>query len=320
MLCYNKIMIMGRFAPTPSGRMHLGNVYALLCAWAHARQNNGQIVLRIEDLDPLRCPRANADLIADDLRWLGLDWDKGAYLGKDSENYFQSNRTEIYQEFLTKLKQDKHIFPCFCSRGELHAADAPHLSDGRYRYPGTCRDLTSEQVAVKSFIRPSALRVRVDEVPLEFTDEHYGYHKYVLEEDCGDFIVRRSDGVFAYHLAVVVDDALMGVTEVVRGRDLIDSVPVQMYLYKLLGFQPPRYCHIPLLTAADGRRLAKRDRDLDLGILRQKYKAAELIGLLAYKMGLTDKKESLTAREFLTVFDVAKLPKEDIVLKKEDIF
>lgn len=295
----------------------MGNVYALLCAWAHARQNGGQIVLRIEDLDPLRCPRTNADLIADDLRWLGLDWDEGAYLGEDGEKYFQSQRTEIYQKFLAELKDRDHLFPCFCSRGELHAADAPHLSDGRYRYPGTCRDLTPEQVAVKSFIRPPALRVRVDREPLTFTDEHYGYHSCILEEDCGDFIVRRSDGVFAYHLAVVVDDALMGVTEVVRGRDLLDSVPVQMYLYKLLGWESPNYCHIPLLTAADGRRLAKRDKDLDLGVLRQQYTSAEIIGFLAHVMGLSDRNEPMSAREFLSVFDMKKLPQEDIILPNE---
>lgn len=309
--------IVGRFAPTPSGRLHIGNVYALLCAWAHARKQGGTLVLRIEDLDAVRCPREYADLIAEDLRWLGLDWDEGAYLEGDGKKYFQSQRSEIYQEYLQRLQEQGKLFPCFCSRGELHAADAPHLSDGRYRYPGTCRNLTQEEIAIKKFIRPPALRARVNDEPISFTDEHYGAKTYVLEEDSGDFIVQRSDGVFAYHLAVVVDDALMGVTEIVRGRDLLDSVPVQLYLYKLLGFTPPQYCHIPLLVDKDGRRLAKRDKDLDMGVLREKYTAEEIIGYIAWQIGLLPKKEKITAKDFLQIFNVNKLPYEDIILKGE---
>lgn len=311
------MITMGRFAPTPSGRLHIGNVYALLCAWAHAKQQGGTLVLRIEDLDALRCPKEYADLIAEDLRWLGLDWDEGAYLGKDEKKYFQSQRNEIYQEYLNRLEKDGHLFPCFCSRGELHAADAPHLSDGRYRYAGTCRNLTQEEIAIKKFIRPPALRARVNDVPINFVDEHYGAQSYILEEDSGDFIVQRSDGVFAYHLAVVVDDALMGVTEIVRGRDLLDSVPVQLYLYKLLGFTPPQYCHIPLLVDKTGRRLAKRDKDLDMGILRQKYTPETIIGYIAWQIGLLPQKEQITAQEFLKIFDVNKLSHEDIILKGE---
>ncbi len=309
--------IVGRFAPTPSGRLHLGNVYALLCAWAHARKQGGTVVLRIEDLDAVRCPREYADLLVGDLHWLGLDWDEGAYSGKECDKYFQSRRSGIYQEYLNRLEKEGHLFPCFCSRGELHAADAPHLSDGRYRYPGTCRNLTQEEIAIKKFIRPPAMRVRVNDEPISFTDGHYGAKTYVLEEDSGDFIVQRSDGVFAYHLAVVVDDALMGVTEIVRGRDLLDSVPVQLYLYKLLGFTPPRYCHIPLLVDKDGRRLAKRDKDLDMGVLREKYTPEEIIGYIAWQVGLIPRKEKITAKEFLQIFAVNKLPHEDIILKGE---
>lgn len=307
--------VVGRFAPTPSGRMHLGNVYSLLCAWAHARKRGGEVVLRIEDLDAVRCPRENAEILAEDLRWLGLDWDRGAFCGPESESFFQSNRSAVYAEMLGRLEAQGVIFPCFCSRGELHAANAPHLSDGRYRYGGTCRSLTPEQVAIRKLIRPPALRVRVDDRVWRFEDEHYGVRQCMLSDDCGDFIVRRSDGVFAYHLAVVADDALMGVTEVVRGADLLESVPVQLYLYDLLGFPAPEYCHVPLLTAADGRRLAKRDRDLDLGALRKVYSAPELIGFLAAKVGLLPKPEPLTAAEFVTVFEAEKLPKTDIVVE-----
>lgn len=300
-------MVRGRFAPTPSGRMHLGNVYSLLCAWAHARKQGGEMVLRIEDLDESRCPRENAEQLIDDLLWLGLDWDMGPF--------YQSRRQQIYAGYADALQKAGHTFPCFCSRGELHAAQAPHLSDGRYRYPGTCRNLTKEEIAVRSFIRSPACRVQVDGEPLIFTDEHYGRHQYNLDEDSGDFIIRRSDGVYAYHLAVVVDDALMGVTEVVRGCDLLDSVPVQMYLYKLLGFPPPDYCHLPLMMGADGRRLAKRDKDLDMGVLRQRFRPEELIGFLAGRMGLVQGQEPLTLREFVEIFDVSKLPRENIILE-----
>lgn len=299
-------MIVGRFAPTPSGRLHLGNIYALLCAWAYARKRNGEMVFRIEDLDVSRCPRKNADILIDDLLWLGLDWDKGPY--------FQSERTKIYEEYLHKLKNKNAIFPCFCSRGELHAVSAPHLSDGRYRYAGTCRNLTPEQVAVKKIIRPPAFRVKVNDNPINFVDEHYGEKTYILSDDCGDFIVRRSDGVFAYHLAVVIDDALMNVTEIVRGRDLLDSVPVQLYLYDLFGFAKPKYCHIPLLKTSEGKRLAKRDGDLHTGILRQKYLPEDIIGYIAWQVGLIEKREKLSAKEFISVFDVAKLPTKDIIL------
>lgn len=300
-------MIRGRFAPTPSGRLHLGNIYSLLCAWAHARQQGGEMVLRIEDLDSSRCPRENAEQLIDDLLWMGLDWDQGPF--------YQSQRQHIYAKYMELLQNFGRTFPCFCSRGELHAAQAPHLSDGRYRYPGTCRTLTKEEIAIKSFIKQPSLRVRVDDEPLIFTDEHYGSHQYNLNEDSGDFIIRRSDGVYAYHLAVVVDDALMGVTEVVRGCDLLDSVPVQLYLYKLLGFAPPRYCHLPLMVGADGRRLAKRDKDLDMGILRQRFKPQELLGLIAYKIGLTEYNEPLQAADFVKVFDINKLPEKDIILE-----
>jgi len=299
-------MVVGRFAPTPSGRMHLGNVYSLLCAWTSARKSGGEMVLRIEDLDSVRCPRANAEILIEDLQWLGLDWDRGPY--------YQSERSDIYAKYVDELKAKDVTFLCFCSRGELHTADAPHLSDGRYRYPGTCRQLTKEQIDIKSIIRSPSLRVRVNEEPLSFKDYHYGSYTYDLSSDSGDFIIQRSDGVYAYQLAVVVDDALMGVTEVVRGVDLLDSVPVQMYLYKLLGWEHPNYCHIPLLLASDGRRLAKRDADLDLGQLRKKFSPEKIIGYLAWQIGFSTTWESLTAKEFMHEFDISKLPVKDIFI------
>ncbi len=307
--------ICGRFAPTPSGRIHLGNIFCSLLAWLHAKSRGGKIVLRIEDLDTVRCPRANADILAKDLEWLGLTWDEGAYCSADSEAYFQSNRSAIYAEHFAKLQEAQLIYPCFCSRGELHAAQAPHLSDGRVLYAGTCRNLTSNERAEKAQIRKPAYRLKVTDEPISFTDGNYGAQTNTLAIESGDFIVRRSDGVYAYQLAVAVDDALMGVTHVVRGCDLLSSTPVQLYIYKLLGLTPPEFFHIPLLTAPDGRRLAKRDKDLDLNYLRQKYNSPEpIIGYLAHLAGQLAAPEPISTAELAKIFDVSKIPTNNIAV------
>ena len=200
-------------------------------------------------------------------------------------------------------------YPCFCSRAELHAAQAPHASDGTPIYAGTCRTLTDEQVRERSRMRPAALRLRVPEATdpagtIQFTDEVYGDQLECLAQECGDFLVRRSDGVHAYQLAVTVDDALMGVDYVVRGRDLLPSCARQIYLQRLLGFDQPRYAHLPMLMAPDGtRRLSKRERDCDLGFMRDHFGMPEvLIGRLAHLTGLVDSPEPLSARELATVF------------------
>ena len=198
----------GRFAPSPSGRMHLGNVLCALLAWLSARHQNGAFLLRIEDLDAMRCPRSYADLIMDDLRWLGLDW--------DGEVPYQSERAPIYEKYEQILREKGLLYPCFCSRAALHAASAPHLSDGRVLYAGTCRDLTPAEIEEKRKKRAPATRVRVPDEIISFTDGVFGAYSENLAEECGDFIIRRSDGVFAYQLAVTVDDGLSGVTEVVR--------------------------------------------------------------------------------------------------------
>ena len=227
----------GRFAPTPSGRMHLGNAFAALVAWLSARSAGGEMVLRVEDLDPRANSRERAELLADDLRWLGLDWDEGPL--------YQSERGELYDEALWRLAAAGLTYPCFCSRAELHAASAPHASDGTPVYAGTCRGLSADEVARRSATRPPATRLRVPDEDdpagkVEFCDLAYGARREVLARDCGDFLVRRSDRVVAYQLAVVVDDALMGVTQVVRGRDLLGSCARQIYLHRVLGWEPPR--------------------------------------------------------------------------------
>lgn len=310
--------IIGRFAPTPSGFLHLGNVFCSLLAWLYAKKSDGRIILRIEDLDPQRCSLAKADALARDLEWLGLTWDEGAYASENSAAYFQSRRSEIYARHFAKLQTQGLVYPCFCSRGELHAAEAPHTSDGRIIYAGTCRKLTESERAEKAKLRHPAWRVKVNDEPINFIDGHYGAQCYRLSAECGDFILRRSDGVYAYQLAVVVDDALMGVTQVVRGSDLLSSTPMQLYLYKLLGFTPPSFCHIPLLTDADGRRLAKRDGDLELAVLRQKYGAPEpIIGLLAYMAGQIAKPEPISVQELLPLFDAQKIPQKNIVVPRD---
>ena len=268
-------MVVGRFAPSPSGRIHLGNIFCCLLAWLSARQKGGRVVLRIEDLDTARCPRRYAEQMIEDLRWLGLLWDEGPDVGGPDGPYFQSERTALYQAALERLEEQGWVYPCFCTRAELHAASAPHREDGQVIYPGTCRDLTPAQAAAKAREtgRSPALRIRVPDRETAFTDGHMGRYEENLARDCGDFLLRRSDGMFAYQLAVVVDDAAMGVTEVVRGADLLDSTPRQLLLYTLLGWEAPSFYHLPLLLAPDGRRLSKRNADAGLEVLRGRVPA-----------------------------------------------
>ena len=304
----------GRYAPSPSGRMHLGNLMCSLLAWLSARAQGGRVVLRIEDLDAARCPRRYADLLEQDLTWLGLGWDEGGSTGGPDGSYYQSERFHIYREYYDKLAEMGLVYPCFCSRSQLHAASAPHRSDGQVLYAGTCRGLTPSEVADRSRQRPPAWRVQVPDRTIGFTDGHMGYYEENLAADCGDFLLRRADGVYAYQLAVVVDDALMGVTQVVRGADLLSSTPRQLWLYEVLGLKAPAFYHLPLLLAADGRRLSKRDGDVSLEQLAAKYTPEEIIGRLAFAAGLQPEPAPKTPAQLLPDFDWAKVPKEDICL------
>ena len=302
----------GRFAPSPSGRIHLGNILCCLLAWLSVRQKDGRVLLRIEDLDTARCPRRYSRQMLEDLHWLGLDWDEGPEAGGPQESYYQSERTAVYEAALRRLEQQGLVYPCFCTRAELHAASAPHREDGQVLYAGTCRDLTKEQAAEKQKLRAPALRLRVPEEDWSFTDGHMGFYQENLARDCGDFLLRRSDGMFAYQLAVVVDDAAMGVTEVVRGADLLDSTPRQLYLYRLLGLKAPEFVHFPLLLTSDGRRLSKRNADVGLEDLRPRFSAAEILGRLAFLAGFNPSGKPKTARELLADFDWNRVPREDI--------
>ncbi len=304
----SKQKIVGRFAPSPSGRMHLGNVYTALAAWLCAKSAGGKFLLRMEDLDPVRCPRANADQIISDLEWLGITWD-------NSDIPYQSERTSIYESFFQKLRGLQLVYPCFCSRAQLHVADAPHASDGRVVYAGTCRRLTPEEVQEKSRTRQPAARLILPDENITFCDGQYGLQQFNLSHDWGDIIIRRSDGVFAYQLAVTADDGLMGVTQVVRGSDLLSSSAPQIYLFRILGFQVPEYLHLPMLITEDGVRLAKRDKAADMGFLRQQLTGPEpLIGYIAWLLGQIRKPEPLKATDLLPLFDHKKIPGHDLVV------
>ena len=305
--------VVGRFAPTPSGKMHLGNVLCCLVAWLSARSQGGKVLLRVEDLDPERSGADYERQIEEDLRWLGLDWDEGGLEAAEGR-YCQSGRSGVYEQYFDILFEKGLIYPCFCSRAELHAADAPHLSDGRYFYPGTCRNLTPEEAAEKAKKRKPAWRVKVPDETVRFTDLHYGPYAENLAAECGDFVIRRADGVFAYQLATAVDDGLMGVTEVVRGRDLIGSTARQLWLQRTLGLPSPVYGHIPLLTDWDGRRLSKRDGDLDLARLREKWRPEEIIGMLAEAAGILPAYRPVSARELVPLFSWGKVKKGDVRL------
>lgn len=287
----------GRFAPTPSGRMHLGNVFAALIAWLSVRSRGGSLILRMEDLDTLRTSDAFAEQLREDLRWLGLDW--------DMETPPQSQRSPVYDRYFQRLSDLGLLYPCYCTRSQLHSVNAPHLSDGTYVYPGTCRNLAPAERA--AFGRAPAWRVKVPDRVWRFWDLAQGDYAQNLAVDCGDFVVRRADGIYVYQLAVTVDDGEAGVTEVVRGMDLLSSAPRQMYLQELFGFPHPAYGHVPMLLAPDGRRLSKRDKDLDLGELRKHTTPEALIGALAAAAGMIEKPEPVSAKELACEFTWDKL-------------
>lgn len=283
-------------------------------------------MLRIEDLDPQRCKLDYALQLEDDLRWLGLDWDEGGTENRGSCGpYLQSQRSEIYEDFLERLRKTGLTYPCTCTRADIMATQAPHESDGRIVYKGTCRPANIPVIAsnaVRASVpdgSPSGLsaatRLYVPDKAITFTDGHYGAQSVNLATHCGDFILRRKDGAWAYQLAVVVDDALMGITEVVRGRDLLLSASQQLYLYDILSLNAPEFIHFPLLCNEAGQRLSKRDKSLDMGELRQTYTPEQIIGRIAYFAGQTDCIEPMNAQELLKLFEWDKVPVQDIVIE-----
>lgn len=290
----------GRFAPSPTGRMHLGNVFSALLSWLSVRSKGGEWLLRIEDIDPQRSRQAYADQLMDDLEWLGLTW--------DGTPVYQSQRSELYTYYYNKLQEQGLTYPCYCTRADLLATQAPHESDGRVVYPGTCRHRQWQPGVA------AATRLMVPDSAVSFTDGHYGTQSVCLATQVGDFIIRRKDGAWAYQLAVVVDDALMGVTEVVRGRDLLLSSPQQIYVARLLGFTAPRFVHLPLLCNDQGQRLSKRDGSLSMEYLRQHHTADEIIGFLAFLAGLTANRNPTSPQDLLDSFSWNKVPLRDVDL------
>ena len=278
-------MITGRFAPTPSGRLHLGNILCAMLAYLSARSQGGRFLLRVEDLDIPRCPRRLGEQVLEDLRFLGFDWDEAPL--------WQSERGNVYQRYLDELTRQGLIYPCFCTRAQLMASRAPNQGDTQTVYNGACARLSAEEAARLAQTRAPALRLRVPDREVSF-----------------------ADGLYGYQLAVVVDDALSGVTEVVRGRDILSATPRQIYLQECLGFPTPSYIHIPLLTDADGRRLAKRDRDLDLSALCRRFAPEEILGLLAYSAGILEENRPVTLRQLIPLFSWEKVRREDMRLAR----
>ena len=297
--------------------MHLGNVFCALLSWLSAKSKGGHWRLRIEDLDPQRSRRDLAMQLQEDLQWLGLPW--------DGEVIWQSERSDIYEHYLQQLKDAGLTYPCFCTRADIMATQAPHETDGRIVYAGTCRGKILDEMAKNA---PAAIRFIVPDEVISFVDGHYGEQQVNLAKHCGDYILRRKDGAWAYQLAVVVDDALMGVTEIVRGRDLLLSTPQQIHLYRTLaslssppkggrggslGFREPHYFHHPLLINENGQRLCKRDRSLDLSVLREKHKNPdEIVGFIAFLAGILPSPAPIKPTDLLPLFAWQNVPKADI--------
>lgn len=309
-------VIRGRFAPSPTGEMHLGNAWTALLAWLQVRAMQGIMVLRIEDLDPERSRKAYVACLMEDLKWLGLDWEEGPDVGGPFGPYCQDERRHYYQEAIDRLASKRLLYSCYCTRAEL-AASAPHAGDNERLYSGKCRNLP-EKITLTG--RKPAIRLVVPSGTVQFTDLLQGTVVQDVSRTVGDFIVQRSDGVHAYQLAVVVDDAAMHVTHVLRGDDLLSSTPRQLILYRLLGLNAPVFTHVPLLVATDGHRLSKRQQDLSINALRCRQTRAEsIIGYLAWKAGLIDKCQPVAARELIAGFDLSRLPSGPVIVG-DDIF
>jgi glutamyl-tRNA synthetase len=295
---------LGRYAPSPTGDLHLGNARTALIAWLWARAAGGRFLLRFEDLDAARVRRGCAEEQAGSLAWLGLDW--------DGEPVAQSQRGELYDAAIERLRERGVLYECFCSRADVRrAASAPHGPDGPL-YTGVCRDLSaSERAQRRSRGREPSLRARM-EGAVAFRDDLAGPQSETLEVATGDIVLRRSDGVVAYQLAVVVDDAAQGVTHVVRGADLLDSTARQLQLYQLLGLEPvPGHAHVPLLLGPDGERLSKRHGAVGLAELRaQGADPQALVGWLAHSAGLLESVRPCAPSELVEGFDPAALTRE----------
>jgi len=290
-------MIVGRLAPTPSGGLHLGNARTFLVAWLSARSAGGRVLLRIDDLDQARVKPGCVEQALADLHWLGLDW--------DGEPLYQSRRSDAYAAALEQLRVAGLAYPCVCSRREIElAAQAPHAGDEGPAYPGTCRNKSHH-----TSDRKPAWRFKADGGRVEFDDAVHGR----CEFESDDFVIFRNDGVAAYQLATVVDDHHQGVTEVVRGDDLLHSTARQVLLYRALKLTPPRYLHVPLVLDDAGHRMAKRRDSTRLAALREAgIDAAKIVGALAASCGWAKPGERAMPSELVARYDLARLPREPV--------
>lgn len=304
----NGVIPTGRFAPTPSGEMHAGNLLCALLAYLSVKSKGGRFLVRVEDLDADRCPRSSAEKILLTLDNLGL--------AGDEPPIFQSEREKVYEAKQRELEKKARVYPCFCTRAQLHAAEAPRLSDGGIIYSGACRNLTAEEIEKKIATRRPCIRVEVPDEEVTFCDLIGGKTAQNLKEGCGDFILRRSDGVYAYQFAVAVDDGESGVTEVVRGNDLLLSTPRQIWLMRLLGYNSPEYVHIPLVCDGTGRKLSKSEGD-SAARLVESYPREKVLGYLAFCAGLIDSNRPTTLDELTATFSWDKVKKDKIYLDKD---
>ncbi len=307
----------GRFAPSPTGPLHLGNARTALLSWLAARAAGGAYLVRVEDLDAPRVRPGLEARILDELRWLGLDWDEGPDVGGPEGPYRQFERLPRYAEALARLREAGLVYPCFCSRSEIAAAaQAPHgPSDDGPRYPGTCASLPPAEAERRAAPRRPAWRFRVPEGLVTFGDGVHGPQAMDVAAAVGDFVVARADGIPAYQLAVVVDDSAMRITDVVRGDDLLPSTARQILLYGALGLAVPRFAHVPLVVGEDGARLAKRHGALSLGDLRERgADPRAVVGLLAEISGLAPPGERVEPRDLVAGFDLGRISREPAVI------
>ncbi|WP_094603971.1 Glutamate--tRNA ligase 1 [Sporomusa silvacetica DSM 10669] len=303
----------GRFAPSPTGEIHLGNAWTALLAWLQVRAAGGTMVLRVEDLDPDRSRTEYGEKLMVDMKWLGLDWDEGPDVGGYYAPYCQAERRGLYQAALERLTAAGLVYPCYCTRAEL-AASAPHGGENERVYAGICRRRKLDDA--RQVIRHPALRLAVPPGEICFSDLHAGFRSQDISREIGDFIMRRSDGIHAYQLAVVVDDAAMNITHVLRGDDLLSSTPRQLLLYRLLGLKAPVFTHVPLLIDQEGHRLSKRQQALSIAVLRERgVKAESIIGYLAWKAGLLERCQQVKASELIAGFAVDKLPSGQLIVE-----
>lgn len=297
--------VVSRLAPSPTGAQHVGNARTYLIAWLSARTQKGRVILRIEDIDSPRIKVGAVEQIFEDFRWLGLTWDEGPYV--------QTQRLAHYETALANLKRRELVYPCTCTRSDVErAASAPHLDHEGPRYPGTCAGRRAADA--EALTGPYCWRLRTEGRSFAWNDVVRGPQSLALVDVGGDFVVWKSAGTPAYQLAVVVDDTAMGITEVVRGDDLVPSTPRQLLLYELLGHGAPRFAHVPLVVGRDGRRLAKRHGDTRLATLRQQGMTAEhLLGLLAWSCGWLPKPTPISATGLMPLFRWESLPRAPFV-------